>query len=73
MESETYQKIIKNLREVIEESGLKQKIVAERTNMKPRQLNDILCFRKRLDPADIPAFCRVLNISPDRLFEGAVA
>lgn len=73
MGTEPYQKIIMNLRAAIETSGMKQKVVAERANMSPRQLNDILGFRKRLNPADIPVFCRVLNITPDNLFEGAVA
>lgn len=73
MGTEPYQRIIMNLRSAIDESGLKQKVVAERAGMKPAQLNNILCFRKRLDAADIPVFCVVLNTTPDKLFEGAIA
>lgn len=73
METEAYKKIISNIRTAIDESGYKQKVVAERAGMTPRQLNDILCFRKRLDAADIPVFCIILNISPAKVFEGAIA
>lgn len=73
METEAYKIIIANIRNAIDESGYKQKVVAVRAGMTPRQLNDILCFRKRLDAADIPVFCVVLNISPARIFEGAIA
>lgn len=73
METEAYKIIISNLRTAIDESGYKQKVVAERAGMTPRQLNDILCFRKRLDAAYIPAFCIVLNISPAKVFEGAIS
>lgn len=68
MNNEQYRTIIFNIREVIEESGLKQKIVAERCEMPARKLNDILCFRKRLDAETIPVFCRVLNVKPERFF-----
>ena len=73
MKDEQYKAIISNLREAIQESGLKQKAVAERVNMHPRQLNNVLCYRKRLNPEDIPAFCMVLNITPNQLFKGTVA
>lgn len=73
METESYKRIISNLRTAIDASGYKQKVVAERAGMTPRQLNDILCFRKRLEAADIPAFCIILNISPAEVFEGAIS
>lgn len=73
MGSEPYQRIIMNLRAVIDESGLKQKVVAERAGMKPAQLNNILCFRKRLDVAYIPVFCIILNTTPDRIYEGTIS
>ena len=71
MESEAYRTVIENLRAAIEESGLKQKVVAEKANMKARQLSDVLCFRQRLDVADIPVLCRILGIEPVQLFKGA--
>ena len=70
MESEPYQRIIMNLRSVIDESGLKQKVVAERAGMKPAQLNNILCFRKRLDVAYIPVFCIILIQRLTRFMKG---
>ena len=73
METDTYKRIISNLRTAIAASGYKQKVVAERAGMTPRQLNDILCFRKRLEAADIPAFCTILNITPAEVFEGAIS
>lgn len=71
MESEAYKTVIENLRAAIEESGMKQKAVAEKANMTPRKLSDVLCFRQRLDVTDIPVFCRILAIEPARLFAGA--
>lgn len=73
MNNEQYRLIIYNLREVIEESGMKQKVVAERCEMTARKLNDILCFRKRLDVDTIPAFCKVLNVKPERFFRALVS
>ena len=46
METDEYKAIINNLRTVIDESGMKQKVVAERAGMPPKQLNNILCFRR---------------------------
>ena len=37
-----------------------------------KKLNDIHCLRKRLTPEDIPVFCFVLNITPAKVFEGAI-
>lgn len=73
MDNKQYRLIIFNLREAIEESGMKQKVVAERCEMPARKLNDILCFRKRLDADTIPAFCKVLNVQPERFFRGLVS
>ena len=71
MESEVYKTVIENLRAAIEKSGMKQKAVAEKANMTPRKLSDVLCLRKRLDVADIPVFCKILGIEPAKIFEGA--
>lgn len=69
METDAYKMIINNLREVIDQSGMKQKAVAERVGIPAKQLNNILCFRRRLDAGTIPKFCIVLGISVNRLFE----
>lgn len=70
MESDQYKMIINNLKEAIEESGMKQKAVAERVGMTPRKLNDILCFRQRLGAEYIPLFCSALQVQPSRFFDG---
>ena len=67
--TDEYKAIINNLRTVIDESGMKQKVVAERAGMPPKQLNNILCFRRRLDAGSIPRLCIVLGIPVNRLFE----
>lgn len=73
MNSERYRAIVNNLRAAIDESGMKQKAVAERAGMTQRGLNDILCFRKRLSPEDIPPLCAILNVTPDRFFQNISA
>lgn len=72
MGSEAYKKVIENLRAAIDASGMKQKAVAEKANMTPRQLSDVLCFRQRLAVTDIPIFCKILGTEPAKLFDGAI-
>lgn len=72
MDNEQYQMIVNNIRDAIDESGLKQRAVAERCGMDPKQLNNILCFRKRLNADDIPKLCNALGVLPDRFFKETI-
>ena len=70
MHSEAYQCIIKNLRQAIDASGLKQRVIAERSGRTDKQLSNILCCRQRLAVEDIPILCEVLNTTPNNLYFG---
>ena len=68
MENESYRSVIENMTDAINESGLKQKAVAERFGISARQLNDILHYRKRMDVGLVPVFCNALGLPLNRLF-----
>lgn len=67
---ETYGFIIQNLRDAIQESGIKQRIIAERAGKTEKQLSNILCMRKKLEITDVLPLCAVLHIDPNRLYFG---
>lgn len=71
MENQEYRRLIGNLRNAIAESGLKQKVIAERCGKDTKKLSNILCLRQRLAVEDVTKLCTVLNISPNRLFFGS--
>ena len=70
MENEGYKRIIENLRGAIQESGMKQSVIAERIGKDPKTFSNIMCFRQRLAVEDIEPLCNVLNITPNRLYFG---
>ena len=70
MNTENYRRLIHNLRSVIDRSGLKQKVIAERCKMSDKQLSNILCFRRRITADDIFNFCSVLGVTPNDIYYG---
>lgn len=69
METEYYQRFVKNLRRIIDKSGLKHKVVAERAGLTPYQLSSILNSRKRVDITIFMSLCAALNVTPNSLCE----
>lgn len=56
-----------SLRRIIEQSGMKQSVVASRSHLSPQQLCDITRKRRRLDANELMQLCTALNISPNDL------
>ena len=56
------------MKAAIGKSGYKAKAVAEKMQIEPRKLSDILNGRKIIDEKIISSFCNALNISPNELF-----
>lgn len=54
---------------LIDERGMKQKAVAERSGMTEQQLTAILNGRKLLTPIDIAAIAKALDVEPNDLFD----
>lgn len=57
-----------NIKDLIMESGMKQKVVAERAGFTEQMMTDMLNGRKVIKAEFIPAFCRALGVTPNRLF-----
>lgn len=53
---------------IIREKGLKQCTVAEKANLNPQQLNDMLNGRRVIKACDIPRLANALGVCPNQLF-----
>lgn len=60
--------VAQNLREAINQSGMKQKVVAERSGFTDQMLSDMLSGRKVIKAEYVPPLCAVLGVTPNRLF-----
>lgn len=56
------------LREAIVKSGMKQKVVAERSGFTDQMMTDMLNGRKTIKADFIPGICRVLHVTPNELY-----
>ena len=57
-----------NIKEVIKESGLRQKFICEKLGMKESQLSHIIKERRKPNQDTIKALARILNVSVKTLF-----
>lgn len=57
------------VKKAIKMSGLKQEAVAQRVNLSPRQLSDIVSKRKKLDADMLFKICEVVGATPNDIFE----
>lgn len=57
-----------NVRDAIEDSGLKQKFVAEKIGISEQALSAMLNGRQKIGAEDFFAFCKVLNKTPEELY-----
>lgn len=65
-------KINRLIAKIVEERGLKQLYIAEKTGLTPDVVSKILRGERRLTAEEFLTFCDVLNISPD-IFRSNVA
>lgn len=56
------------LRFVVKNSGLKQKIIAERAGYSEKQLSALVTGRKKMYAEDVTKICIALNITPNQLY-----
>lgn len=57
-----------NVRMAIDDSGLKQKFVAEKAGISEQALSAMLNERQKIGVEEFFAFCRVLQKSPEELY-----
>lgn len=57
------------IRRAIQNSGLKQIIVAQRAGLSEQQLCDIVNKRRKLDANEMFAICEVVGTTPNDLFK----
>lgn len=60
--------VAKNLRSAIAKSGMKQKVVAERSGFTDQMMTDMLNGRKTIKADFIPKICQVLHVTPNELY-----
>lgn len=60
--------IIKTIRKIISEKGLKQSYVAEKAGFTKQEFSNILCGRKAFKTEYVKPICSALNILPNELF-----
>ena len=59
----------KAISRLIEEKGLKQKVVAEKSGFTPQGFCDIMNGRKLIKACDIAAIASALGVEPNDLFD----
>lgn len=61
-------KFVENLKELIEKSGLKNKVIAQSIGFSDKQFSDLLNGRRVIKEKDIPMICKALGTDPNELF-----
>nr|DAJ98597.1 MAG TPA: Helix-turn-helix XRE-family like protein [Caudoviricetes sp.] len=70
MQIEDYNsKLPSAINRIIDEKGLKQRAVAQKANLSPRELNAMLNGRKIIKPCDVVAISQALGVKPGDLFK----
>ena len=59
------------IKEVIKDSGLRQKFICEKLGMKESQLSHIIKERRSPNQATIKALSKILNVAVTKLFPSA--
>lgn len=61
--------VAENLQRIIHQKGLKQCVIAEKSNLSVQMLNDMLNGRRIIKASDIVDISKALEISPNELFK----
>lgn len=61
----TTEMIIANIKDIIKESGMKQKAVAEKSGFGDKEFSNLLNGRKRIGAEHIPAIANALGVTPN--------
>lgn len=61
------QNIAENIREIIDEKGLKQCAVAKRAGFTAQKLSDMLAGRAVIKAENVPPLCNALGVDANRL------
>ena len=64
-----YVDLRETIKSLIAESGMKQKVVAERAGFTEQMMTDMLNGRKVIKAEFVPAICLALGVTPNRLFQ----
>lgn len=65
----TYETLIKNIRNSIDEKGLKQKAVASRLGKTEQEFSNMLNFRTKIGSEEIPFIANAIGVPIDELFK----
>lgn len=62
--------VANNVRRIMSERGLKQKVVAEWAGFSEQQFSDMLNSRRLIKDCDVVALANALSVTANDLFEG---
>ena len=65
--------IISNIKEIIRESGMKQRAVAEKSGFGEKEFSNLLNGRKKLGAEHIPAIANALGVTPNDIYRKRTA
>jgi len=57
-----------NIKRILSETGIKQKVVAERASISEKSFSNMVCGRKNILAEDIPIIANALNVTVNELF-----
>lgn len=60
--------VVQNIRRIMNEKGLKQRFVAEKSEFTEQEFSNLLNGRKRMDVSYINRICFALSVQPNDLF-----
>jgi transcriptional regulator with XRE-family HTH domain len=61
--------ITENIKVIIKRSGLKQRVVAERSGFNEKEFSNILNGRKQLRAEHVPQIANALGVTPNEIFQ----
>lgn len=62
-----------NIKQIIAQRGLKQRVVAEKAGFSVQQFSALLNRRKVIKDVDVAAIAKALNVTPNDLFGNTVS
>jgi len=65
----SYDNFVSNIRRLVKDSGMKQKVIAKKTGITEKEFSNMLNNRKKIQPEYIPRIASALNVTPNDLFE----
>ncbi len=67
------EKLVESIRALIQQSGMKQKAVAQRSGLGEQEFSNMMNGRKAIMAEHIPAIAHALGVTPNEIYGGKTA